>query len=261
MEQFTQAFNLPNVLFTSIFTVLGAILGLVLSRKDDLRTNQTNMVIIKQIINHYPTNSDIPFRQIDNKRKKTSDITSDDNSIWLIIIMSIAVASAYAKYHNEVIQAFIIATSALLLGSIAFAVVLSILNSFDGLSRYWFFVSVAVSVINIVTISLIINQDISTDHGFQDILRIGYYLLGALLIAIVNLMIVMIHLYIFSFNMFIRWQNKFTYRIMKFFDNIFSNTTGVSIVIFIITIFSLGFSSGLLFKLVSGAFNQNFPEL
>ena len=261
MNQFLEVFNLANILFTSIFTALGALLGYAVSKNNDVKDNHTKLIVTKQIIEERRIIYDRKIKVEPSVGNYNSNKNDSNDSIIVLAVLAFIIASVYAKYHNEVIQGLIIETTMLTLGSISFVIVLSICNSFDRLSRYWFSISILVSIINCITIVLIMNQNVSTDNGLMDLARILYYFLGILFIAIINLMMISIQLYMISFNIFIKWQNTITYKAMKFLDNLFGNTRGVTITIIILSVVSILFSSGILYEFISNGTNANLTYL
>lgn len=248
MQELLDLFTLPNVIFNITFALISAAFGVVLSKGSSDSSNSTPIVVITEQINVKKKNISYEY---DNRQASNSKDASEDNELAISMLVGAGICAVlYARYHETIIAFFIVMTICILLGALAYVTTRFILDTLDGLTKYWFIVTLIVVIFNIVSLILMSNQDITMTEGLKDIGRILYYFIGALFSTAVNMAIVAIYMYMMSFSMFLNWPNRFTYKVMKLFDNIFGNRKGVTVIFAVLIAFSLLFSSGILFSMV-----------
>ncbi len=241
-------FDMPTILMNTFFAVFSAVLGFILSKPtNSIRSNETKIIYIREyIIQH-----EVVYRSNEKKSKTNINNNNDNNeSLFILLITFFALTVFYNKYHVEIINLFIILSAIIIISATIFGLVLCLRNSLDGLSKYWIIVTVSITFFNIISIILMTKQNVSITNGLFDYARIIYYICGAILIILANLILVAAYIHIISFNVFINFPNKVTYKLMKIFDKIFCNRKRITVIISILVLVSLFYSSGLLYELV-----------
>lgn len=108
-------------------------------------------------------------------------------------------------------------------------------------------------------------QDLNIgDHPLESFGRIIYYFFGFVFLALANLFTVFSYVYLLAFNIYLKWENKITYKFMNFFDQIYRNKSAVTVTILCFSVLSFIMSSGALaslFQYISEKSSNNFNEL
>jgi len=243
---------LLNTFFAIFSAVLGAVFGLILSKPTNrIRSNESKIIHIREyIIQQEVVYKSNEKKSETNRSTNNSNSNNDNETLFFILIFSFLLASLYNKYHIEIINSFIILSIIIITSATIFGYVLCKRDSLDELSKYWIIVTVVLTLFNIISIIFMANQDVSITNGLYDYARLIYYICGAVIITLANLILVAAYIHIISFNTFIRFPNKFTYNVMKKFDKIFCNRKKITIAIAILVLISLLYSSGLFYEFV-----------
>lgn len=241
-------FDTPTIIMNTFFAVFSALLGVAFSKSDNnIRSNETKIIYIREKIVHKET----VYKNHGKKNMGSSSNSAGENEVLVVFgISCLILIGLYVKYHAEIMNAFIILSTMIFIGTTIFGIVLYKRNSLDGLSRYWIIVTVLITFFNIISILLMTKQDLTIHNGLHDYSRILYYVVGAIFITLANLIIVSIYLYIMSLNLFINWPNRITCKVVRVLDRLFNNMKGITVIVVILVTVSLGFSSGLFHNLI-----------
>lgn len=255
-------FTTENLLFNLLFTVLGAALGALFGNifskpNESCNINRTEIIIreIDQGRHEYESN------KLSTSRTGSKSSSGNNISIASIVGVAILIVILYAKYHDSILRLFISSAIVILVSTIVFVSVLAVRKSLDELSRYWLIVTIILEIINIINIAFMSEQDLSMDNFVKSFGRILYYSVGALFLAFANILALCSYMYIISVNVYLKWNNKFTCKIMHFFDGIYENRQGITILLVFLVAISLLMSSGLLAKWIEDISDKNMNDL
>ncbi|MBS5934004.1 MAG: hypothetical protein KIC94_14150 [Clostridiales bacterium] len=263
-------FSIGNILFNTFFAVISAVLGVIFGKifsqpSNIYKSNSTEIYIIREYIERGKANYKCPkgFNSSNNNISSQSSYSVGEIFLFIIVV-GVLTRGFYTKYYTVILEGLITVSIIILVSSIAFLIVLAVRKSLDGLSKYWLVITMIMTFVNIISIVLMYEQDLTKDNSVESIWRIVFYFIGVVFLALANLFTVFSYAYILSINIYLKWENRVTYKFMNFFDQIYSNRGGVTVVIFCLVAFSLLMSSGLFASLVQNITennNRNIEEI
>jgi hypothetical protein len=251
--------NSGNLISSSVFCVIGAILGTILAvmftpkdsspeRNNGTSIAQINILIQQIIVKTYPKQISKTRSSLKHKSKKrTSD---NQDSFGLIIFVAIFAATLYSKYHVLLINLFAGLIFMSFTSIITIIIILYRNNNLDNLNKWWFITMLLVIACSFITLVLMINQNVTIKGDIYLILKNLYYLLGLIIMVLSNIMILVTIIHLFALNSFLAKKGKISYFIYRKTNLFNSNPKALSAIVITLSLLSMLFSSGIAFKFI-----------
>lgn len=246
--------NTGNLISSSIFCVLGVLLGILCTPKDTNPSRDSGIsikqtkILIQQIISEQSVN----HQSINKQYRQTNINRYPDNDSHLLgfFIGAVIIAAIYSKYHVFILNIFTGLTLMSFISAITIAIILHKNNNFDNLNKWWIVLMLIIVVIDLVALIFMSNQDVTIKGDLFLILKVLYYVLGFALVLIPNLFTFLLTIHLFSLNTFLARKGKVSYYIYRKTSIFTRSPKKLSIVLVAFSLVSLFFSSGTIYDFI-----------
>jgi len=255
--------NIDGIIQDTVFAFIGVMLGLLVTPKSNnsQTSNGSSVQNTKQVIynsvyysarNNYFT----------NPKKRPSSKNEDNSELVIFFGLTLFLAFIFVKYHAFImnyLSGFILLA---LSSTITIAIQLNRHNQYDNLNRFWTVISLLIIGVNVTTLKLMSNQDISnaaassfTDFissvGITGALRYAYYALGFLFAQLPNVLLLILLLHMYAANIYLVKGGSISAYILKKTKPFTLKPMAIVAAAAILSTMSLLFSSGLLFDWIA----------
>jgi hypothetical protein len=196
------------------------------------------------------------------KKRRSSSKDNDNSELGLLIFCIVAVAFLFVKYHEFIMDYFTGFIVLALASTFTIAIKLHMRNQYDNLNRFWTAVSLVIIIVDCITLFLMSKQDLASistksfsdfieTAGISGVLRYGYYALGFILAQLPNILLLILLLHMYAVNSYLARGGHFAQFIIRKTSPFTIKPVHFTVVVAVICIMSLLFTSGVLFNLIS----------